>query len=90
MDHKFQLGSDHILSYRLFSLPLTHKGQLSATRKILHALSIGKEKSAQKQCNIFTGSAGSVVECLRPRGCGFEPRRRLCTVVLEQDTFILA
>ena len=25
-----------------------------------------------------------------PRGRGFEPHRRHCTVVLEQDTFILA
>ena len=27
---------------------------------------------------------------LRPRGCRFEPHRRHCVVVLEQDTFILA
>ena len=54
MDHEFQLGSDHILSFRLFSLPLTHKGQLSVTGKILHTLSIGKEQIAQKQCNIKT------------------------------------
>ena len=27
---------------------------------------------------------------LRPRGRGFEPHRRHCLVVLEQDTFILA
>ena len=26
----------------------------------------------------------------RPRGCGFEPHRRHCDVVHEQDTFILA
>ena len=26
----------------------------------------------------------------RPRGCGFEPHRHNCFVVLEQDTFILA
>ena len=26
----------------------------------------------------------------RPRGSGFEPHRRHCVVVLEQDTFILA
>ena len=26
----------------------------------------------------------------RPRGCRFEPHRRHCLVVLEQDTFILA
>ena len=26
----------------------------------------------------------------RPKGCGFQPHRRHCVVVLEQDTFILA
>ena len=26
----------------------------------------------------------------RPKGCGFEPHRRHCVVVFEQDTFILA
>ena len=26
----------------------------------------------------------------RPKGLGFEPHRRHCVVVLEQDTFILA
>ena len=26
----------------------------------------------------------------RPKGRGFEPHRRHCVVVLEQDTFILA
>ena len=26
----------------------------------------------------------------RPKGPGFEPHRRQCVVVLEQDTFILA
>ena len=25
----------------------------------------------------------------RPKGCGFEPHRRHCVVVLEQDIFIL-
>ena len=35
--------------------------------------------------------SGSVVECLtRNRGQGFEPHRRHCVVVLEQDLFILA
>ena len=36
--------------------------------------------------------SGSVVRVIesRPRGRGFEPHRRHCVVVLEQDTFILA
>ena len=33
--------------------------------------------------------SGRVLD-LRPRGRGFEPHRRHCIVVLEQDTFILA
>ena len=33
--------------------------------------------------------SGRVID-LRPRGRGFEPHRRHCVVVLEQDTFILA
>ena len=31
-----------------------------------------------------------IVLDLRQRGSGFEPHRRHCVVVLEQDTFILA
>ena len=36
--------------------------------------------------------SGSVEECLTPdrEAAGFEPHRRHCIVVLEQDTFILA
>ena len=33
---------------------------------------------------------GGKVLDLRPRGCGLEPHRCPCIVVLEQDTFILA
>ena len=33
--------------------------------------------------------SGRVLD-LRPRGRGFEPHRRHCVVVLEQDTLILA
>ena len=41
---------------------------------------------------IFSGAqwlSGSVLDS-RPKGRGFEPHRRHCIVVLEQDTFILA
>ena len=34
--------------------------------------------------------SGSVVLDSRPSGRGFEPHRRHCVVVLEQDTFIIA
>ena len=40
----------------------------------------------------FTGAqwlSGRVLDS-RPKGSGFEPHRRHCVVVLEQDTFILA
>ena len=33
--------------------------------------------------------SGRVLD-LRPKGCRFEPHRRHCVVVLEQDTLILA
>ena len=35
------------------------------------------------------GLSGRVLDS-RPRGRGFEPHRRHCVVVLDQDTFILA
>ena len=42
--------------------------------------------------NVFQGAqwlSGRVLDS-RPKGRGFEPHRRHCIVVLEQDTFILA
>ena len=41
-----------------------------------------KEKGAQ-------WLSGRVLDS-RPKGRGFEPHRRHCVVVLEQDTFVLA
>ena len=45
------------------------------------------------QPDYFLGGAqwlsGRVLDS-RPKGHGFEPQRRHCVVVLEQDTFILA
>ena len=41
---------------------------------------------------VFSGAqwlSGRVLDS-RPKGSGFEPHRRHCVVVLEQDTFILA
>ena len=37
----------------------------------------------------FQWLSGRVLDS-RPKGSGFEPHRRHCVVVLEQDTFILA
>ena len=42
-----------------------------------------------KTCIGIRERSGRVLD-LRPRGRGFEPQWRHCTVVLEQDTFILA
>ena len=48
---------------------------------------------AQVKCHILNMGAqwlnGRVLDS-RPKGRGFEPHRRHCVVVLEQDTFILA
>ena len=44
------------------------------------------------QISLYMGAqwlSGSVLDS-RPKGRGFEPHRRHCVVVLEQDTFILA
>ena len=44
------------------------------------------------ECMFFFGAhwlSGRVLD-LRPKGHGFEPHRRQCIVVHEQDTFILA
>ena len=46
------------------------------------AMSQGKKKGAQ-------WLSGRALDS-RPKGRGFEPHRRHCVVVLEQDTFILA
>ena len=46
----------------------------------------------QSVTNYFGGAqwlSGRVLDS-RPKGRGFEPHRRHCVVVLEQDTFILA
>ena len=48
--------------------------------------------SLVKHLNISQGAqwlSGRVLDS-RPKGSGFEPHRRHCVVVLEQDTFILA
>ena len=44
------------------------------------------------ECSLWQGAqwlSGKVLD-LRLRGRGFEPHRRHCILVLEQDTFILA
>ena len=62
-----------------------------------------QEEPAHKDCEIYCPIptlyhpsaqgvqwlSGRVLDS-RPRGRGFEPHRRHCVVVLEQDTFILA
>ena len=42
-----------------------------------------------KHQEILRKLSGRVLDS-RPKGRGFEPHRRHCVVVLEQDTFILA
>ena len=48
-------------------------------------------QSSKREIQYVLGAqwlSGRVLDS-RPRGCGFEPHRRHCVVVLEQDTFIL-
>ena len=42
------------------------------------------------KCNMGAQWLSGRVLDSRPKGSGFEPHRRHCVVVLEQDTFILA
>ena len=55
-----------------------------------HLCNFGRRHHEERFCK--RERSGSVVECLtRDREvAGFEPHRRHCVVVLEQDTFILA
>ena len=46
------------------------------------------EKYIKLQGPSFRERSGRMLDS-RPRGRGFEPHRRHCVVVLEQDTFIL-
>ena len=48
-----------------------------------------REKSVKSQGILKWILSGNPVDS-RPKGCGFEPHRSHCVVVLEQDTFILA
>ena len=67
--------------------------------KYLKAVAMKTEKSTAehtlmwlilpKYINCHRERSGRVLDS-RPRGRGFEPHRRHCVVVLEQDTFILA
>ena len=52
-------------------------GCVPSLPKIFRPVSLNRERS------------GRVLDS-RPKGCGFEPHRRHCVVVLEHDTFILA
>ena len=71
------------------------------TEIILHHNPLGFFKKKKKRTSLFVfledqrkewGAqwlSGRVLDS-RPKGRGFEPHRRHCVVVLEQDTFILA
>ena len=50
---------------------------------------VGENKCVQFQCEGAQCLSGRVIDS-RPRGRGFEPHRRHCVVVIEQDTFIQA
>ena len=58
---------------------------------ITERLLMGRKESNQtnKQNMGAQWLSGRVLDS-RPKGSGFEPHRRHCVVVLEQDTFILA
>ena len=67
---------------------------ISSGTKMLACLYIGPVLRHLTESSITTTEgaqwlSGRVLDS-RPNGRGFEPHRRHCVVVLEQDTFILA
>ena len=57
---------------------LTQSLNISVQLQLVITYKVG---SAVAQCRVLDS---------RPKGSGFEPHRRHCVVVLEQETFILA
>ena len=82
-------------SYRLLSeLHKQHQDKLEDITQRFDSIKLTLSVSAS--LSLITGwnlgaqwLSGRVLD-LRPKGCGLEPQRRHCVVVLEQDTFILA
>ena len=60
--------------------------QLQRSRVLLHYDNMSSHNSRVVGAQWLSGR----VLDSRPKGRGFEPHRRHCVVVLEQDTFILA
>ena len=60
--------------------------------KTIKLVAMATRKDHRQQCKFLNGaqSLSRRVIDSGPRGHGFEPHRRHCVVVLEQDTFILA
>ena len=54
-----------------------------------HRVGSDAERSFFYTKRTFRELSGRVLES-RPKGRGFEPHRRHCVAILEQDTFILA
>ena len=64
---------------------ITLDGRPIKVRNIIYPSKLGP-----MECSVGAQWLGGRVLDSRPRGRGFEPHRRHCVVVLEQDTFILA
>ena len=79
---------DYYSSFDLFSVYLNTINHFTFKLSIFVAILQVLKFEFQK----FKGAqwlSGRVLDS-RPKGRGFEPHRRHCVVVLEQDTFILA
>ena len=59
------------------------------TLTLNYGLSVGVHVFNRSKLKGAQWLSGRVLDS-RPKGRGFEPHRRHCVVVLEQDTFILA
>ena len=71
----------------MVKLSYTTYTSVDLVHHLIHRATVGK--CGIKQHLGAQWLSGRVLDS-RPRGRGFEPYRRHCVVVLEQDTFILA
>ena len=68
------------LPYSCFTYLLSHK------KRVFNSISVPKHRPVIPDTWKRSGSVERVLS-LRPRGCGFEPHRHHCVVVLEQDIY---
>ena len=93
--HIYSLTSFAFLEYQTSGFYHTSEANLVPLLIFIAQIHIASFTSMFFSVKYLTGCQGAQwlngrVLDSRPKGRGFEPQRRHCVVVLEQDTFILA